>query len=155
MQNLERVTTRKVTPGDLLDMAVAKYIVAVIMAPMPDEYQTKEIAGNVLSSLNSGRTEAHWILGVNGKRVGVICFSVGPYSEAEKDVLVLYVNGIALSPNAPASAWTTLMDDGRLVAAMKGCKYIIFDVAPNGELTQGIITAALAARAQVRFTLEV
>ena len=76
LQNLERVTTRKVTPGDLLDMAVAKYIVAVIMAPMTDESQTKEVAADILSSLNSGKIEAHWILGINGKRVGVIAFCV-------------------------------------------------------------------------------
>lgn len=147
MQNLERVTTRKVTPGDLLDMAVAKYIVAVIMAPMTDESQTKEVAADILSSLNSGKIEAHWILGINGKRVGVIAFCVNGKT--------LYVVGVALSPTAPPLAWTTLMRDGRSVAAEKGCRNIVFDVMPNGELTQGIITAALAERAQVRFTLEV
>lgn len=145
------------TPGDLLDPAVSRYIVAVIMAPMPDAQQTKEVASNVLASLNNGRAECYWIMSGKGKRCGAIAFTVGPYSnrESEKDLRVLYVVGVTLPQNASPAVWSTIMQDGRDVARVKGCRYIIFDVAPNGPMTEGIINAALEAKAQARFTLEV
>lgn len=139
--------------GDLADARVAKYIVAVIMAPMPDDEQKPEVASTILSRLTSNAAEAWWILGSDGRRVGVIAFTVGPYSEKEK-TKVLYVVGFNFPKEAPASAWTTLIEHGRAVAKDRGCRYIMFDVAPNGPHTERIIEAAIDARAQVRFTLE-
>lgn len=156
MRRLERVTTIKVTQADLLDDRVARYIVAVIMAPWPDSEQTKQHAVAALDSLRAGKSEAHWVL-AEGKRCGVIVFTIGPYSnrEDEKNIKVLYVSGVMIPKDAPASAWHTLMDEGKKVAAERGCRYIIFDVAPDGPHTDGIISAAVAARAQARFILEV
>lgn len=157
LQNLDRITTRKVSPGDLADNAVCRYLVQVIMAPMADEYQNVTVASDILGALRGDKTQAYWILGANGKRVGAIAFSVGPYSTrpSEKDIKVLYVVGMAVPEGSPDDLWDTLINEGRGVAKALGCRNIMFDVAPNGPLTQGIIKAGLASNAQIRFTLEV
>jgi len=86
--------------------------------------------------------------------VGCIVFSVGEYGASKKDCKVLYIIGFSFPSTAPQSAWASLIAHGRDVAKDRGCQYIMFDVAPNGPYTEGIIQAGLSARAQVRFTLE-
>lgn len=151
---LDAITVSRVSAGDLLDKRVANYVVAVIMAPMPDAEQKPEVASNVLAALNTGKGEAWWIMGADGRRVGVIVFSVGDYGASKRDTRVLYIIGFSFPGNAPQSAWASLIAHGRQVAKERGCQYIMFDVAPNGPYTEGIIRAGLEARAQVRFTLE-
>jgi hypothetical protein len=141
----------------MADPRIGRYIVAVIMAPLPDTLQTDKYASDTLGALQAGRCEAYWLLTENNRRCGVIAFTTGPYSDrvGEKDISVLYVVGVAMPTNATPAAWRSLMESGREVAKEKGCRYIIFDVAPNGPLTSGIIEAAITARAQARFTIEV
>ena len=132
---------------------MSKYIVAVIMAPLPDDQQKPEIASAVLAKLSAGGADAYWILSSDGRRCGVIVYTVGPYSERDS-IKVLYVVGFNFPSNAPDAAWDALISKGRSVAAERGCKYIMYDVAPDGPHTEGLIAASLRARAQVRFTME-
>ncbi len=154
MSRLDSIDVARVSQADLLDGRVAKYIVTVIMAPLPDDQQKPEVASAVLAKLGSGNAEAHWILSSDGRRCGVIVYTVGPYSERDKDIKVLYVVGFNFPSNAPEAAWDTLIAKGRGVAAAHGCKYIMYDVAPDGPHTERLIDASLRARAQVRFTME-
>jgi hypothetical protein len=157
LQTLDRVILRKVTPGDMLEPNVLAYLTRVIMAPLPDEQQTQQLSDAAAHALRSGAVEAHWVIGSNGKRVGATAYSCGPYSDrpVEKDIRVLYVVGLAIPAMSPEGALASIIEEGKQVARIKGCKNIIFDVAPNGPLTQAIISAALNARAQARFILEV
>lgn len=154
---LSKVKVAKVLPSDLLDTHIQKYIVAVIMAPLPDHEQTEQHALNVLATLQDGRCKAYWILTEQNRRCGVIAFITGPYStrEAEKEIKVLYVVGAAMPYSATSEAWHCLVNHGKDIARESGCRFIIFDVAPSSPMANTIISLSSEIGAQARFTIEV
>lgn len=150
---LDAVLVRKVTFGELGDMPVAQYIVAVLMAPMPDSQHTAPVASGLLDDLKAERIHAYWILSTKGKRVGVIAFQVLPIGVGEKR---LYVTGLAFPDNAALGAWQALFAEGRQVMAALGCQYLQYDIDPDTAIGQQIMraTEGTGAKLQVRYTLE-
>lgn len=126
---------------------VAKYVVAVIMAPMADEYQNDKVASEVLGKLTAGTFKARWIISQDSRRAGVIVYAIQDTS--------LYVVGIAFPPDAPASGWDALLSHGLQEARNMGCKDVMFDCFGNSEFRLGIVGAAMRAGAHGRFNIGV